>query len=137
MTSSTRPVTNGIGARPRPPAPRAGPAGAGAPGGAPPVRGAAAARAPPPAAAGSRSGRSRAPSRRASGARRRGRGTSCSAHAGSDSAVLHHHNHRNGLLFGNEVVEDQIRAALGRPRPAILTHAVLEVEHGVTRLRAL
>jgi hypothetical protein len=40
----------------------------------------------------------------------------------------------DSFLFGNQVVEDQVRPTLRRPRTPVLTHAVLEIENGITRL---
>ncbi len=58
----------------------------------------------------------------------------CSAHAGCDSAVFHYDNEGNGFLFGDQVVENQVRPALGWPGPPVLTHAVLKVQNGVAVL---
>ena len=51
-----------------------------------------------------------------------------------DVAALHHHNHRYGLAVGNGVVHDVLHVALLRPACLVLTHTVLQVEHGIAFL---
>ena len=45
------------------------------------------------------------------------------------------YDHRPGFARGEQVVQDEVHPALGRPAPFVLAHAVLEVEHRVTRAR--
>ena len=48
-----------------------------------------------------------------------------------DVTALHHHNHRNHLAFVDEVIHDVLHVALSAPACLVLTHAMLQVEHGV------
>ena len=52
-------------------------------------------------------------------------------------AVIHHDDERNGLSFGNQVVQDLAGVALGRPALLILGIAVLEIQDGILLARVL
>ena len=48
--------------------------------------------------------------------------------------VVHHDDHRPGLLLGDQVVHDHVDVALDVPALLVLSPAVHQVEHGVLRL---
>ena len=46
-------------------------------------------------------------------------------------AIEHDDDHGFGFAFGNQVVQDEVGAALGSPAPLVFTAAVQEVEHRI------
>src|SRR5687768_16972357 len=67
------------------------------------------------------------------GGGRRGGGRRCVAGARRVAAV-HDDDHGLGLLLGEEVVEDEVHAALVGPAALVFAGAVLKVEDGVARV---
>ena len=51
--------------------------------------------------------------------------------------VVHHHDHRTGLLLGDQVVEDLVDVTLNGPALLVLAPAVQQIEHGILALRAV
>ena len=46
-------------------------------------------------------------------------------------AALHHHDHRHSAALGNGIVHDMLHTALMAPARLVLTHAMLQIEHGI------
>ncbi len=63
-----------------------------------------------------------------------GAGGAASPAAAKDiaAAVIHHDDERSGLVRGNQVVHDQVRAPLATPPGLVLARAVLQVEDRIT-----
>src|SRR6185503_20346609 len=59
----------------------------------------------------------------------------CAVYARRDAAVFHHDDHGPGLPLRDQVIEDEVCAALVRPRAAILPHSVLQIQDGIPSRR--
>ena len=48
-------------------------------------------------------------------------------------AVLHHHNHRDRALRGDQIIQNEIRPTLRGPAAFALARAVLQIQYGIAR----